>query len=223
MSRYDAVVFDSDGILVAPPRHETQVAAVRAAFEEQGVEGVGEETLAALVTDPSADRIGDLAAAYDVDPEAVWNARERHDERSQEMAFENGSRTTYDDVSAIGEITGERGVVSNNHHATIEFVLDYFDLDHLFSTYYGRANGIENLTRRKPNPHYIGRALSDLDAANDRVLYVGDSESDVVAANRANIDSAFVRRSHRENLALTVTPTYEVDDLHAVTRIANGS
>ena len=223
MSRYDAVVFDSDGILVAPPRRETQVAAVRAAFEEHGVEGVGEETLAGLVTNPSADRIGDLAAAYDVDPEAVWNARERHDERSQEAAFENGSRTTYDDVHAIGDITATRGVVSNNHHATIEFVLDYFDLGYLFSTYYGRANGIENLARRKPSPHYIERALSDLDASDARVLYVGDSESDIVAADRAGIDSVFVRRSHREGLDLTTSPTYEVADLHAVRRIANGS
>ncbi|EMA41087.1 HAD family hydrolase [Halococcus hamelinensis] len=223
MSEYDAVVFDSDGILVAPPRHDAQVAAARAAFDDLGIEDVDREALAGLVTDPSADRIGDLAATHDVDPEAVWNARERHDERFQERAFEDGSRTTYDDVSAIADIAGTRGVVSNNHHATIEFVLDFFDLEHLFETYYGRENGIGNLARRKPNPHYIERALADLDAADDRVLYVGDSESDVVAADRAAVDSAFVRRPHREGLDLSVSPTYEVADLHAVRRIANGS
>ncbi|RJT02063.1 HAD family hydrolase [Halococcus sp. IIIV-5B] len=221
MSEYDAVVFDSDGILVAPPRRERQVAAARAAFDDLGIGDVDRETLAGLVTDPNADRIGELAAAYDVDPEAVWNARERHDERTQERAFEDGSRTTYDDVHAIGDIAATRGVVSNNHHATIAFVLDHFDLDHLFETYYGRENGIENLARRKPNPHYLERALADLDAVDDRVLYVGDSETDVMAADRADVDSAFVRRPHREELSLSVSPTYEVADLHAVRRIAN--
>ena len=53
---------------------------------------------------------------------------------------------------------------------------------------------VESLERKKPNTHYVERALSDLDA--DAALYVGDSESDVVAADRAGLDSAFVRRPH---------------------------
>ena len=60
MSEYDAVVFDSDGILVAPPQRERQVAAARAAFDDLGIGDVDRETLAGLVTDPNADRIGEL-------------------------------------------------------------------------------------------------------------------------------------------------------------------
>jgi len=52
--------------------------------------------------------------------------------------------------------------------------------------------------------------LSDLRA--DTALLVGDSESDVVAARNAGIDSAYIHRPHRDG-ALTVTPTYEIDSL----------
>lgn len=47
MSRYDAVLFDSDGVLVEPPARETQLAAARDAFREVGVEGVDRRHLVA--------------------------------------------------------------------------------------------------------------------------------------------------------------------------------
>lgn len=51
---------------------------------------------------------------------------------------------------------------------------------------------------------------------------MGDSESDVVAANRAGMDSVFVRRSHCEDVDLSVTPDYEATDLREVSTIADG-
>jgi phosphoglycolate phosphatase len=73
---------------------------------------------------------------------------------------------------------------------------------------------------KKPNPHYLKRALADLEA--ESALYVGDSESDVIAANRAGMDSVFVRRQHCCDVELTVHPTYDVNDLHDVATIADG-
>jgi len=49
---------------------------------------------------------------------------------------------------------------------------------------------------------------------------VGDDESDVVAAHRAGIDSAFIRRPHRRDADLDVEPTYVIDDLHDLRRVA---
>ncbi len=108
--------------------------------------------------------------------------------------------------------------MSNNHHSTLEFLLDHFDLHHRFETYYGREMTIESLSRKKPNTYYIDRAMADLGA--ETALYVGDSESDVVAADRAGLDSVFVRRDHRDGVELGVEPTFEVDSLHAVCEIA---
>ena len=219
MTNYDAIIFDSDGVLVEPPAHETQLGAMRDAFREVGVEEVNEGHLTGLMSGVTADGLHEICAAYGLDPAEFWDARERIDERSQFDAFRAGSRNTYDDVSVIADLPPNRGVVSNNHHSTIEFKLDFFGLGHLFDTYYGREMTIESLSLKKPNTHYIERALVDLDA--ESALYVGDSESDVVAAHRAGLDSAFVRRDHCRDVALSEEPTYEVETLCGLLEIVD--
>ncbi|WP_049922176.1 HAD family hydrolase [Halopiger djelfimassiliensis] len=220
MTEYETVLFDNDGILVDPPAAETQREATQAAFREVGVTDIDEQHLNAIVTGVTVDGLAELCTDCGIDPETFWAARERHDERSQLEAFESGTRGCYDDVACLTELSQPCGVVSNNHHSTVAFVLEFFGLCPLFDTYYGREKTVESLRLKKPNPHYLERALADLDA--ESALYVGDSESDVVAADRAGIDSAFVRRSHCRDATLSVTPTYEVATLHEVVRIADG-
>ncbi|WP_276260797.1 HAD family hydrolase [Haloglomus litoreum] len=219
MSPYDAVLFDNDGVLVEPPAPTTQAAAIEAAFESVGVPDVDPAHVDALRHGVTVERLRDIAAAYDLDPAALWAARERFDEDSQVDAFRAGDRTTYDDVDAVGRVDGPRGVVSNNHHSTVAFVLDHFDLGGWFDTHYGRPMTVESLDLKKPNTHYLDRALADLDAAS--ALYVGDSASDVVAAERAGLDSAFVRREHCPAVPEGVAPTHVVDGLDEVAAIAN--
>ena len=217
MTGYDAVLFDSDGILVDPPEYDTKVEATRAAFAEVGVENATQGQVDDIVTGTTTERLREICADHNVDVEAFWEARERLDEQSQFAKFEAGSRTRYDDVTSISALSQTRGVVSNNHHSTIRFVLDFFDFEHLFDTYYGREMTVESLKLKKPNTHYLDQARADL--GGESVLYVGDSESDVIAARRAGMDSAFVRRPHCEHLELSVTPTYELRTLHGVTDI----
>ncbi|WP_255150751.1 HAD family hydrolase [Halorarius halobius] len=215
MSRYDAVLFDNDGVLVHPPSSEAQSAAIRDAFHEVGVESPRDDHVEYLCHGVTVDGLRDIAASYGVDHETLWDARERHDDRSQREAFVAGHRSTYDDVDAVDALPGPRGLVSNNHHPTVEFVLDRFGLG--FDTYYGRPMTVESLRLKKPNTHFLDRALADLDA--DSGLYVGDSESDVQAAHNAGLESVFVRREHNRDAALGVTPDYEVETLDAVGEI----
>ncbi|SEO69065.1 haloacid dehalogenase superfamily, subfamily IA, variant 1 with third motif having Dx(3-4)D or Dx(3-4)E [Halogranum amylolyticum] len=214
MTAYDAVLFDSDGVLVEPPARRTQLEAAAAAFRAVGVDDVDRTHLVDVVSGMTTARLEEICLAYDLDVAEFWDARERHDERSQFEAFRAGDRDRYEDVEAVGDLRRPRGVVSNNHHTTVAFKLEFFDLDPLFDTFYGREMTVESLSLKKPNTHYLDRALSDLDA--ESALYVGDSESDVVAANRAGLDSAFVRRRHTRDVDLSVTPTYEVDSLYDV-------
>ncbi|MFB6155463.1 MAG: HAD family hydrolase [Haloferacaceae archaeon] len=211
---YDAVLFDNDGVLVTPPAHETQAEAARAAFDEVGVADPAQRHVDDVVGGVTVERLRDICATYGVDPEAFWAAREYHDEQSQFTEFRAGNRERYDDVSALVDIQQRRGVVSNNHHSTVEFVLDFFEMRPLFEAVYGREKRVDSLRLKKPNPHYLERALADLSA--ESALYVGDSESDVVAAHRAGMDSAFVRRPHCRDADLAVDPTYDVASLHDV-------
>jgi phosphoglycolate phosphatase-like HAD superfamily hydrolase len=128
-------------------------------------------------------------------------------------------RDRYDDTDAITDLPRLRGVVSNNHHSTVRFVLEFFDLWGLFDTHHGRPMTVESLRLKTPNSHYLDRALDALGA--DSALYVGDSASDVVAAGRAGLDSVFVRRPHCRDADLPVAPTHEVRGLHEVSELVN--
>jgi HAD superfamily hydrolase (TIGR01549 family) len=219
VTRYDAVLFDQDGVLVEPPATEVQAEATRRAFRSVGVDDPDGDHVDAVVNGITIDELHDICTTYDLDPERFWAAREAHDERSQFERFEAGARTTYDDVEAIETLDVPRGVVSNNHDSTVAFVLEYFDLGSPFSVALGREKTIESLRRKKPNPHYLERALDALadDAiAPADVLYVGDSESDVLAAHRAGMDSVLLRREHARDVDPAVDPTHEAADLHAV-------
>jgi len=211
---YDAVLFDSDGVLVEPPGAETQTAAIRRAFQSVGIDDPDEGHVQALTSGVTSETLDDIGAVYDIDPVALWEAREHHDEQSQFEAFRAGDRDRYDDTAAVSDIPLPRGVVSNNHHSTIEFVLEFFEFDDDFDTYYGREKTVESLGLKKPNTHYVERALDDLGGGS--ALYVGDSENDVLAAHRAGLDSVFLRRQHCRSVDLSVDPTYELETLHGL-------
>ncbi|MFP9192971.1 HAD family hydrolase [Natrialbaceae archaeon A-CW1-1] len=217
MTTYDTVLFDSDGVLVTPPAAETQATATRDAFAAMGVDDVDSGVIDELVAGVSPDRVRELCGRYDLEPDRFWTTWEDHDERSQFEQFRAGRRDCYDDLEAIDAIAQPCGVVSNNHHSTIEFVLEHFDLEPWFDRYYGRPKTLESLSLQKPNTHYLERALADFEATN--ALYIGDSEHDVTAAHDAGMDSAFVRRPHTADVSLAVEPTYDVDGLLEVASI----
>lgn len=226
MTRYDAVLFDQDGVLVEPPAESIQAEATREAFRAVGVEDPDETHVDAVVNGVTLDELQGICRTYDLDPERFWTAREEHDERSQFERFEAGARTTYGDIEAIEALEVPRGVVSNNHDSTVAFVLEFFDLDSPFAVAVGREKTIESLRLKKPNPHYLERALDALDGdAIDPgdALYVGDSESDVLAAHRAGMDSVLLRREHARDVDPAVDPTHEAADLHAVAGIVDGA
>ena len=80
-----------------------------------------------------------------------------------------------------------------------------------FETPYGRQTTLAVAGKRKPESDYIERALSDRGV--ESALYIGDSETDLVAAHRAGIDSAFLRRDHVADVNLSTEPTIEVATL----------
>ncbi len=216
---YDAILFDNDGVLVEPPTDENLVDAAESAFRAVGVENPDATHVDEVVRGVTSDSLRDVCSVYDVDPAEFWHARDRHASDAQLAEFREGGRARYDDVAAIEDLAHDLGIVSSNQHRTVEFVIKFCEFEDLFDTYYGRGMGVEDLHRKKPDPYFLERALDDL--AAESALFVGDSESDVVAAHRAGLDSAFVRRPHCVDTSLSTEPDYEVDDLYDVAKIAN--
>ncbi|WP_115862351.1 HAD family hydrolase [Halorussus litoreus] len=224
MPDYDAVLFDNDGVLVEPPGDEALREAAESAFAAVGVENPTPDHVVDVIRGVTPDLLAEVCGTYGVDPEPFWKARDRHASDAQLAEFRDGSRDRYDDVAALADLRHGldhgMGVVSSNQHATVEFILDRYEFGDHFETYYGRGMGVEDLRRKKPDPHFLDRAMADLGA--DSALFVGDSESDVAAAHNAGLDSAFVRREHCAGVELSVDPDYEVADLWDVAEIATG-
>lgn len=207
MIEYDAVVFDNDGVIVEPSDREVLVEAVVDAFAAFDV-AVDTDRVEQSVAEDVVPR--DLLHEHDLDPGVFWHQRELTASLAQQAHTREGGKPVYEDVTALDALEVPLGLVSNNQHATVEFLLAHHGIDH-FETAYGRQPTLTGAARRKPEPYYIERALAELNAAE--ALYVGDSEKDIVAAERAGIDSVFLRRDHVTDVTLSVDPTAEVPDL----------
>jgi len=116
------------------------------------------------------------------------------------------------------------GIVSNNQHATVETIVSHYELAEHFEVVYCRQPTLTDIGRKKPDPHYLERALEEIGfstadspgeraAKSARALYVGDSVKDVTVARTVGVDAAYVRRSHNARVELPVEPDFEVADL----------
>jgi len=81
-----------------------------------------------------------------------------------------------------------------------------------------REKSVAAAQRRKPNPEYLTDALNSIGVSSG--LYVGDSNVDILAADRAGMDVAFIRRPHRTEYDLVAEPTYEINSLEELASIA---
>lgn len=209
--RYDAVVFDADGVLVEPTAGGTLREAIRRALDEHGVSDVPEDVVDGLRASTESE-LQRVAERYDLDdPSAFWAARDNHASAAQRAAIRRGEKALYDDVQAVLDLSVPRAVVSNNQQATIDFLLAHTGIADHFDPVFGRQPTLEDMARKKPAPHYLNRALDALPA--ERPVFVGDSNVDLAAADAAGIDAAFIRRSHRANYTLEHEPTHEIETL----------
>ncbi|MFB6159686.1 MAG: HAD family hydrolase [Haloferacaceae archaeon] len=214
---YDTVVFDNDGVLVGRTRFDVLRDAAEATFAQFGVTDPDPDHVEDMTIGATPDRVGAVCDAYGFDPDRFWRVRDRTLSRAQQAEARAGRKTPYGDIDALTDLDAAKGIVSSNQQETVDFLLDHFEVGDLFGTAYGREATVESLDLRKPNPHYLERALADLDAGS--ALFVGDNESDVRAAENAGIDSAFIRRPHRRDWDLDVWPTWEIEglrDLHEI-------
>jgi HAD superfamily hydrolase (TIGR01549 family) len=221
---YDAVVFDNDGVIVEPSETGDITDAVCQAFRDVGHEpdrpsveravsaGAGPRETVETVRE-NGHRAND---ELDVDLDAFWRRREARAAERQKRLIENGGKKLYDDVAVLGNLEARLGMVSNNQAETVAFIVDHYGLE-FFEAVYGREPTVTGAERKKPDPCYLDRALSELGTRD--ALYVGDSEVDVRAARRAGVDSAFLRREHSADTDLAVEPTYEVPDLRALAEV----
>lgn len=217
------VLFDMDGVIL---RGRGTDDAVHGRALEDVLYGRGldpeRDLRLALEGYEYTDAFADAAETLGLDPAALFAERERRSARRTNERLAAGARGLYPDVDALERIADHAtvGLVSNNYHPTVAFVVDHFGL-HEFAYVRGRDLGVEGFRRRKPEPHYLNEALAALGASTG--YYVGDRRTDLVAAERAGLDGVFLRRSHNVDERIDVPVAAELDSLAELVPILEGA
>jgi len=216
---YEAVMFDLDGVIVERTPSYVFNQSVKQAFATFDITNPREEDYKLL-----RQNVEDLPLhadqfekQYGVSAAKLWEKRQEFNLWGQLEAIRNGEKQQYSDAEVIASLSQDLAVVSNNQTPAVKKVLAHYGLDTHFEVQYGIDPRLTELSRRKPNPEHIDRALTTLDA--DIALYIGDKESDVIAAENAGIDSAIVRREFNADRTFDTQPTYDLGSLNELTEL----
>lgn len=207
---YEAVLFDMDGVLIRGRATLPEVYANAAddALAELGVD-VPENERPALRQPPFDEAMAECCREAGLDPAEFWTVREGLASERANRRIGSEPRTVYGDTTVLAALSAQLGVVSNNRGRTVEYVAKEL-FPGRFEAAVGRDPTLDGYRRRKPDPHYIERALEQLGV--EHALYVGDREKDLLAARRAGIDGAILRRDHEQG-TLRERPTFDLTGL----------
>ncbi|MCQ4332080.1 HAD family hydrolase [Natronomonas sp. F2-12] len=211
---YDGLLLDHDGVLVPLAPRSVLEAAVVEAFAAAGIPDPLPEDVDAVTIEVSPAELRAVADRYDVDPDRLWRFREDRIEAALRDEATDGRKVPYEDVAALEHVDAPVGIVSNNQKRIVEFVLRTHGLIERAGTIHARPPTRDSLHEKKPDPTYLDAAASDLGCSNP--LYVGDSESDIVAGQRAGFDTVFLRRSHNADREIDTDPLLEAKSLRTV-------
>jgi len=216
---YEGYVFDLDGVLLDfSDDLSGYLETIEGIFAERGVEADDSDVVTfARYDELDTENLRSVCKKYGVSFEEAWRDRERRAFEYQAEHIDEGKRAPYGDIDAVRRVVASKrsAVVSNNQHATAEYAAESLGLE--FDAVYGSEPTVAGIERGKPFPYYVERAFEGLGTRD--ALYVGDLPTDIVAAKRAGIDSAFVARSHApdpSSIDNEREPTHFLEDLSAL-------
>ncbi len=209
--RYDAIVFDMDGVLVTG--YETPATVYeRAAALTMRAFAHPEPAPTALIDPDDADHVRRTCREFELPAGSAWGYRERAASQFEHELIETGDRVAFPDAAVLAELADHYriGIASNNRHDTVEFCISWFEWTEYIDAFRGRAPSLEDYDRMKPDPAYLEHVVEALGAS--RPLFVGDRASDIRTAERLECDAAYLERDQSAP-ELTVEPTMRLESL----------
>lgn len=211
--RYDAILFDLDGVLVTG--RETTPGVYRTATERLvrafGHDGSAEWT-EALENPTSAAEFRDACERWGFQSDAAWGYRERTATGLEGRRIRNRKRAPFGDAEVLGELAGDHriGICSNNRHPTVADCIQEYGWTEYVDTYRGRFPTLTDFDRRKPDPTYLEWVIERIEAVDP--LFIGDRLSDVRTAEGVGCDAALLTRDGDVPTG-SPTPTYHIKSL----------
>jgi len=113
-------------------------------------------------------------------------------------------------LEALKEKDYTLAIVSSKKKEVVLLGLQLTGLDSYFKT----IIGYDEVKKFKPDPEGLLKACKDLNAYHDDVVYVGDTSTDMIAADRAGMYSvALLTHEERKQAILDVKPNAAINDL----------
>ncbi|SDJ31060.1 haloacid dehalogenase superfamily, subfamily IA, variant 1 with third motif having Dx(3-4)D or Dx(3-4)E [Halovenus aranensis] len=217
MTAYDSLILDYDGVLVTVLDSSARTEACWRAVDTVEPSGLApdRDVVTTLASSVPPETVRELSDELGVSAETLWRFRDDMLATVLTDAAVEGRKRPYPDIDSLAALSEvPLAIASNNQRRVVERILDEYDFGDAFETVHAREPRLGSLSLKKPEPTFLERAREDIDATNP--LYVGDKEKDVVAARRAGMDVAFMRRDHNQNRSLETAPTYDVAGLDEV-------
>ncbi len=217
----ETILLDMDGVVLEGPGTPQSVydRAADAAAEELGLEPTDRQRRE--LRSHGYETVKSACSELGADPREFWRRKETGASRLAAERIRSGERGTYGDVAAL-ESLAERAtpaLVSNNRHETARFVAEFLPVP--FAAARGRRPTPEGFHRRKPDPHLLRDTLAELGI--EAGLYVGDRETDVLAAEKVGLEAVYLRRSHNADVPLPEGAAYEIEGLDELDEVLEAS
>jgi len=211
--RYDHVIFDNDGVLLDSTTKNLQWMEkfrIKEA-EKRGVEMTQEQSTR-IFRASSPEEIRQVAKDTGLTVEQLREIETAKTHKKMEK-IKKGEIKLFDSVKKVlKKIKQPKAMVSNAPQEATKFSLERYAIEKHFHTIRSPSlNDIEKYTeKKKPNPEMIEKVIKE--KASENPIYIGDSGTDIEAAQKAGIDSIHVETSGSTER----NPTYTVKNIEGI-------
>ncbi len=216
--KYNSVIFDMDGVIInSTENEEWKYNAVEKALNDLNVEKQNKRIYNALLGDLGYKKCLDVCKEFDIDAREAWTLVAKYTTQHRAKEIKNNEIQLFNDFKKLkenlSEVNVKTGIISNAPMNAVDLTIENFRLKQFFDFYLGVRN-FDDLQVRKPHPNHLEIARAEL--KREPCIYIGDAESDIIAAQRAGMDSAWIKRTSFDS---DVSADYEVKDLNKLSNI----
>lgn len=217
--KYDAVIFDMDGVILDSGLDNFQwMDQIRMKKASEMGYGYSKDDAVQIVQSTDMSQLEELMDRKDMSLREVEEIEHRV-QNAKISLIEHGAIRLFSETEKIlQEIDRPVGLATNSPKKTAQFTLRYFGINDYFGAFEALPlTDLEHYVQnKKPHPYMLEKVKEELGAENP--VMVGDTSADIKAAENAGIDSILVQSyAERKNL----NPTHRIRDLSELRSILN--
>lgn len=205
-----AIVFDMDGVLVNTDDFIEK--AFLHVFEKYGIKNVPLDFFERYVGEALTLIYQKLAPGFDVEVLCREHVEWQNTHHDKLIKFYPDIKSTLEELKRkrikLAILTSRSGESTLRSLKKAE-IIGYFD----------HITRCEDISKPKPDPEGLNKAVARMGIDKDSVLYVGDTGSDAKAAKRAGVKFVAAAYGHVKEKVLKYNPDYSINNFFDILRL----